>query len=143
MTGSAAPVDAAPCSLTDLSAAEAVARMARGEITCERYAQALLDRCAQQRTLNAFITLEPARVLEQARARDAERRAGAKPGALFGLPIPVKDSVNTRDYPTTGGTPALRAFRPHADAPVVAALEGGRRDRARQDQSARALLWLD
>jgi Asp-tRNA(Asn)/Glu-tRNA(Gln) amidotransferase A subunit family amidase len=118
----AAPIAVASPTLADLSAAEAVARMARGELTCERYAQALLERCAQQRTLNAFITLEPALVLEQARARDGERRAGAKPGALFGLPIPVKDSVNTRDYPTSGGTPALRTFRPHADAPVVAAL---------------------
>jgi Asp-tRNA(Asn)/Glu-tRNA(Gln) amidotransferase A subunit family amidase len=122
-TPGAAPLDAAPPSLTDLGATEAVARMARGEVSCERYAQALLDRCAQQRTLNAFITLEPALVLEQARARDGERRTGAKPGALFGLPIPVKDSVNTRDYPTTGGTPALRTFRPRADAPVVAALK--------------------
>jgi Asp-tRNA(Asn)/Glu-tRNA(Gln) amidotransferase A subunit family amidase len=122
-TPGAAPVDAAPSSLTDLSAAAAVAHMVRGELTCERYAEALLDRCAQHRTLNAFITLEPALVLEQARARDGERRAGAKPGALFGLPIPVKDSVNTRDYPTTGGTPALRTFRPRADAAVVAALK--------------------
>jgi indoleacetamide hydrolase len=122
-TPGAAAAAAARSSLTDLSAAEAVARMTRGEITCERYAEALLERCARQRTLNAFITLEPDLVLQQARARDGERRAGAKPGALFGLPIPVKDSVNTRDYPTTGGTPALRTFRPHADAPVVAALK--------------------
>jgi indoleacetamide hydrolase len=122
-TPGAAPPGPTPPSLADLSAGEAVLRMARGEVTCERYAAALLDRCAQQRTLNAFITLEPALVLEQARARDAERRAGAKPGALFGLPVPVKDSVNTRDYPTTGGTPALRTFRPQADAPVVAALK--------------------
>ena len=107
----------------DLGASEAIARMSRGELACERYAQALLDRCAQQRVLNAFITLDPARVLEQARARDGERRAGVQPGALFGLPIPVKDSVNTRDYPTTGGTPALRTFRPQADAPLVAALK--------------------
>jgi len=66
--------------------------------------------------------LEPARVLEDARARDRERLAGAKPGPLFGLPIPVKDSVNTRDYPTTAGTPALRHFHPAEDAPVVAGL---------------------
>jgi len=38
------------------------------------------------------------------------------------LPVPVKDSVNTKDYPTTGGTPALRYFRPGEDASVVKTL---------------------
>src|SRR5580692_218612 len=108
--------------LCDLSAAAAVAHMSQGSLTTERYAQALLARCQSARALNAFITLDPARVLEDARSRDRERLAGVKPGPLFGLPIPVKDSVNTRDYPTTGGTPALRHFRPAEDAPVVAAL---------------------
>jgi indoleacetamide hydrolase len=108
--------------LCNLSAVEAVAHMSQGSLTSERYAQALLARCQSAHGLNAFITLEPARVLEAARARDREFQAGTKPGPLFGLPIPVKDSVNTRDYPTTGGTPALRHFRPMEDAPVVAAL---------------------
>jgi indoleacetamide hydrolase len=108
--------------LCDLSAAAAVAHMSQGSLNAERYAQALLARCQSARALNAFITLDPARVLEDARSRDRERLAGVKPGPLFGLPIPVKDSVNTRDYPTTGGTPALRHFRPTEDAPVVAAL---------------------
>jgi indoleacetamide hydrolase len=108
--------------LCDLSAAAAVAHMSQGSLSAERYAQALLTRCRASRALNAFITLDPARVLEDARGRDRERLAGVKPGPLFGLPIPVKDSVNTRDYPTTGGTPALRHFRPAEDAPVVAAL---------------------
>lgn len=110
--------------LTDLSASEAVQRMVRGELTCERYATALLARCASQRALNAFITFDPERVLENARARDQERRTGAKLGPLFGLPMPIKDSVNTQDYPTTGGTPGLRNFRPTGDAPVVVALKG-------------------
>jgi Asp-tRNA(Asn)/Glu-tRNA(Gln) amidotransferase A subunit family amidase len=108
--------------LCNLSAVDAVAHMSQGALTSERYAQALLTRCRSAHDLNAFITLEPARVLEDARARDHERLAGAKPGPLFGLPIPVKDSVNTRDYPTTGGTPALRRFHPAKDAPVVALL---------------------
>lgn len=114
-----APSDADLC---NLSAVDAVAHMSRGALTSERYAQALLARCQSAHALNAFITLDPARVLEAARTRDHERHAGAKPGPLFGLPIPVKDSVNTKDYPTTGGTPALRHFRPMEDAPVVAAL---------------------
>jgi indoleacetamide hydrolase len=118
----AGPSESAIARLAELSAAEAIAQMSRGELSAERYAEALLARCHAARSLNAFITLEPERVLEDARARDRERRAGAKLGPLFGLPIPVKDSVNTRDYPTTGGTPALRAFRPREDAPVVAAL---------------------
>src|ERR1700692_4597422 len=109
--------------LTDLSAFDAVRSMVRGELTAERYAAALLARCESQRALNAFITFEPERVLEDARARDRERRSGAKLGPLFGLPVPVKDSVNTKDYPTTGGTPALRHFRPAEDAPVVAAIK--------------------
>jgi mandelamide amidase len=110
--------------LTALSASDAVQSMVRGELTVERYAGALLARCESQHALNAFITLEPERVLEHARARDQQRRTGAKLGPLFGLPIPVKDSVNTQDYPTTGGTPALRHFRPAQDAPVVASLKG-------------------
>jgi indoleacetamide hydrolase len=129
MAMTAAPVtfsDASPqddsAQLLKLSAGEAVARMSRGDITAERYASALLARCESLRALNCFITLEPARVLEAARDRDRRRRAGEKPGALFGLPIPIKDSVNTHDYPTTAGTPALRSFHPLKDAPVVKAL---------------------
>ncbi len=108
--------------LLDLSAVEAVARMSRGEMTAEHYAGALLGRCKALGSLNAFITLEPARVLDAARDCDRRRRAGEKPGPMFGLPIPIKDSVNTRDYPTTAGTPALRHFRPAQDAPVVGTL---------------------
>ncbi len=111
-----------PNALTDLSAIEAVAAMRRGDISAEAYANALLARAAQCKALNAFITLEPDRVLEAARNADRARTRGAPLGALHGLPIPVKDSVNTKDMPTTGGTAALRNFRPSADAPVVATL---------------------
>lgn len=118
----ALPGDAEAADLVNLSANDAVARMARGDLDVERYATALLERCAAGRALGAFITLEPDRVLEEARACERARRAGHRLGPLFGLPIPVKDSVNTRDYPTTAGTPALRHFRPAEDASVVKAL---------------------
>lgn len=123
-TGAVAPTVNAPggSDLCNLSAVEAIAHMSQGSLTSERYTEALLARCREAHSLNAFITLEPAHVLEDARARDRERRAGVKPGPLFGLPIPVKDSVNTGDYPTTAGTPALRHFRPKQDAPVIAGL---------------------
>ena len=119
------PPDDESVRLLRLSAGEAVARMSRGEVAVERYASALLARCESLRALNAFISFEPVRVLEAARTCDRQRRAGAKCGPLFGLPIPVKDSVNTRDYPTTGGTPALRGFRPRVDAPLVKTLRAG------------------
>lgn len=111
--------DAALC---ELSASAAVALMATGELSAEAYATALLARCGQGAHLNAFINLDAEQVLEQARAADAQRAAGRPLGLLHGLPVPVKDSVNTRDYPTTGGTNALRQFRPAADAACVALL---------------------
>src|SRR6478736_2183895 len=80
--------------LTDLTAGEAVRRMARGELRAEDYAAALLARCEAGRGLNAFISFDADRVLQAARTCDRARRAGARPGPLFGLPIPVKDSVN-------------------------------------------------
>jgi indoleacetamide hydrolase len=108
--------------LVELSAVDVVAKLRNGEVTAERYAAAILERCQQGKALNAFITLAQERVLEGARAADRLRASGAKLGALHGLPIPVKDSVNTKDMPTTGGTPALRNFRPKEDAPIVRVL---------------------
>jgi Asp-tRNA(Asn)/Glu-tRNA(Gln) amidotransferase A subunit family amidase len=108
--------------LVELSATDALAKLRKGEVTAERYAAALLERCQQGKALNAFSTLPQERVLEAARAADRFRASGGKLGPLHGLPIPVKDSVNTKDMPTTGGTPALRHFQPKEDAPIVRAL---------------------
>jgi Asp-tRNA(Asn)/Glu-tRNA(Gln) amidotransferase A subunit family amidase len=108
--------------MTTLSAGDAVAAMRSGRFTALAYTEALLARCAAQANLNAFITLDPVAVRAGARAADARRAAGEALGPLHGLPVPVKDSVNTADLPTTAGTAALRNFYPAADAPVVARL---------------------
>jgi mandelamide amidase len=108
--------------LVELSAVDAVARLTHGDFLAEQYAAALLAQCERCKALNAFIMLEPQKVLEAARAADERRKSGAKLGPLHGLPIPIKDSVNTKDYPTTGGTPALRTFRPKEDAAIVRVL---------------------
>jgi mandelamide amidase len=105
-----------------LSAGEAVAAMRDGRFTALAYAEALLARCAAGAELNAFITLDPDAVRAGARAADARRAAGETLGALHGLPVPVKDSINTADLPTTAGTAALRGFHPAADATAVARL---------------------
>lgn len=98
--------------------------MVGGDITAEAYAEALLAQCARGAGLNAFITLDPERVREAARAADRHRAGAGLLGPLHGLPVPVKDSINTQDLPTTLGTTALREFRPRQDARVVAQLRG-------------------
>lgn len=105
--------------LTELSATQAVAAMRQGEFSAADYASALLQRCERAKNLNAFISLQPERVLEAADKADKLRATGAALGSLHGLPIPVKDSVNTKDYPTTGGTRALRNFYPEENAALV------------------------
>jgi mandelamide amidase len=109
--------------MKQMSAVEAVEAMKKGEITAESYAQTALAGAEAWRALNAFISLDEAQVLEHARAADKARARGARLGLLHGLPIPVKDSVDTADYPTTAGTAALRGFRPKADAPAIARLK--------------------
>jgi mandelamide amidase len=108
--------------LTSLSAGEAVRLLTRGELSAVEYAQALLDQCQAGVSLNAFISQRPEQVLAAARECDRRQRAGEPLGPLHGLPIPIKDSVNTGDLPTTAGTPALRHFQPREDAPLVRAL---------------------
>jgi indoleacetamide hydrolase len=109
--------------LIELTATEAVSSMQRGEFSAESYADALLTQAKQRADLNAFRKLQPDKVLEAARAADKRRGAGVELGKMHGLPIPVKDSVNTADYPTSNGTRGLRDFRPKADADVLMPLK--------------------
>ena len=72
--------------------------------------------------LRAVIAVNPDAVV-QARALDAERKAGRVRGPLHGIPILIKDNIETADsMPTTAGSLALRDNVTHRDAPVVAEL---------------------
>jgi mandelamide amidase len=108
--------------LTELDATAAVAAMRRGDLRAEDYARSLLDRARSLQSLNAFRALDRERVLEAARAADLQRDAGVPLGLLHGLPVPVKDSVDSADMPTSNGTHALRDFVPERDAAVLASL---------------------
>jgi hypothetical protein len=110
---------AADSSLTELSAAAAVTAIRNGDIKAEDYARALLDRAQRLTSLNAFRTLHPEVVLEAARDADKQCASGAQLGVLHGLPIPVKDSINTKALPTSNGTRALANFKPKDDAAVL------------------------
>lgn len=108
--------------LTRLSASAAVAAMRNGDLKAEEYAAALLDQATRLASLNAFRTLRAETVMAAAREADKRRASGASLGLMHGLPIPVKDSVNTSALPTSQGTRALRDFVPRRDASVLTPL---------------------
>ena len=109
--------------LTDLTATEALQAMRNDEISAEEYARSLLARCETAENLNAWRVLDPEKVLEAAREADRQHAAGQALGPLHGLPIPIKDSVNTSEYPTSAGTRALEHFQPAEDAELVKRLK--------------------
>ncbi|MGH2361718.1 MAG: indoleacetamide hydrolase [bacterium] len=108
--------------LLDLTVTDAVALLRSGDLSAETYARALLSQCTRLRQLNAFIYLDENRVLEDAAAADKRRKSGAELGPLHGLPVPIKDNIDTANAPTSAGTPALRTHRPKATAPVAQSL---------------------
>lgn len=108
--------------LADLSASAAVEAMRQGDIKSEHYAEALLSRAKEVERLNVFRTLKPDMVLEAAKAADKVRASGNALGVLHGLPIPVKDSINTKMLPTSNGTLSLRDFKPKDNASVLNSL---------------------
>ncbi|HEX9050615.1 MAG TPA: amidase [Anaeromyxobacter sp.] len=105
--------------LADMGAAEAVARLRRGEISAEALAAECLARIAgEDPRIGAFEHLDPEGALAQARRIDALRE---KP-PLAGLPVAVKDVFDTHDLPTERGSEAFRGRRPERDAAAVARL---------------------
>src|SRR5580700_10474503 len=99
-----------------LSAAEAIGRLHSGALTAEQLTRDCLDRIEERASVKAWMHLDPDHALAQARAAD---RAG-RPGLLAGLPIGVKDVIDTADMPTQHGSPIYRGNRPFADAACVA-----------------------
>jgi mandelamide amidase len=85
------------------------------KITAVSVVQAAIERAEKLKDLNALIFLNKDTAL--AAARDVD--AGKITGPLAGLPIVVKDNINTKDMPTTGGTPALQNARPKDNAPSL------------------------
>ncbi len=104
-----------------LSATEASRRIHARELSCREFMQAALDRIAALNpTFNAIVNpAEPANLLAQADARDAELAAGRSRGWLHGLPIAIKDAADAQGFPTTRGCVLLRDHRPGRDSVMV------------------------
>lgn len=106
------------CSILDLAGL----LRARAASTSE-VAQALLDRIAAlDPSLRAFITVDPEVTLRQAREAQAALDRGADLGILHGIPVSLKDAIDTADMRTTIGAAVFADRRPRHDAHVTRAL---------------------
>jgi len=116
------PLRAAELNLTTATIAELQSAMDAGTLSAEKLTQAFLARIAAYEkkgpALNAIILLNPA-ALSEARALDAERAAGKVRGPLHGIPIVLKDNIDTFDLPTTAGSQLLDGSIPPDDAFVA------------------------
>jgi mandelamide amidase len=121
--GCAAPSFPPPPLSTDqqlqMTAVEAIAAIRSGRIPAETYVRTLTARADALKDLNAMISLDAQAAIVAARRIDAMRDAGLELPRLAGLPIVVKDNINTAGLPTTGGTAALRDVRPARHAPSL------------------------
>jgi aspartyl-tRNA(Asn)/glutamyl-tRNA(Gln) amidotransferase subunit A len=115
---------ASPTNLTDLSLTGASRLFRSRRISSSELTQACLDRIATyQPTLNAFITVTGAEALVQAQALDAEFRRGKWRGPLHGVPIALKDNIDTVGIRTTAASLLFRDRIPASDAEIVRRLK--------------------
>ena len=106
--------------MLSLSALGLRERMASGALSAVDLAQACLAQiAARESEVQAWAWLESDHVLEQARALDAHRQTGRPIGPLHGLPVGLKDIIDTRRIPTENGTQLDAGRVPQADAFVV------------------------
>lgn len=104
----------------DLSAGEAQARIARGELRASELVEAQLRRiAAREPEIGAFAFHDPAMARAAARALDEYRASGRPIGALHGLTVGLKDIIDTADMPTENGTVLDAGRRPGQDAVIV------------------------
>jgi aspartyl-tRNA(Asn)/glutamyl-tRNA(Gln) amidotransferase subunit A len=110
--------------LTRLTLAEAGRRLRAGGVTSVQLTEACLARIATyDAKMDAFITVMKDQALAQARALDAETKAGRARGPLHGVPIAVKDNIDTAGTRTTAGSAVFEDRVPPDDAPVVTRLK--------------------
>jgi Asp-tRNA(Asn)/Glu-tRNA(Gln) amidotransferase A subunit family amidase len=110
-------------SLAELTATAAASKIARGEITSEEYIRALIAQAGKvEHKVHAFAHFDPEHAIAQAKERDASRTKGGALGALHGIPVGIKDCIDTSDYPTENGSALFAGRRPERDAKVVARL---------------------
>jgi Asp-tRNA(Asn)/Glu-tRNA(Gln) amidotransferase A subunit family amidase len=105
------------------SAAQAAREIREGRLTSEELVQGCLERIrALEPQVQAWTFLDEEHALAQARALDERKRNGEPLGALHGVPVGVKDIIDTADMPTENGTVLHKGRTPRDDAGVVTSL---------------------
>ena len=88
-----------------LAATEAARKIREGLLTSEELVSACLERIrAAEPSVQAWTFLDEGHALAQARAADERKRSGEPIGPLHGIPVGLKDIIDTADMPTENGT---------------------------------------
>ena len=102
--------ESAPFSVMEATITEMRAALEQRRVTSREIVMQYLARIALYKNrLHAAITVN-VRVVEEADERDRERATGGGRGPLHGIPIALKDNIQTTDMPTTGGALAFDGF---------------------------------
>ena len=104
---------------SELSVSEGGAAMASGRLKSRDLVEALIERCQAHADLNAFVSTDWQRLRDDADAADAGGKAGR---GLGGIPLCLKDNINTAILPTSAGTGALAGWVAPTAAPVAKSL---------------------
>jgi len=105
------------------TASEAARKIQQGLLTSEELVQSCLERIRDvEPKVQAWTFLDEDHALAQARAADARKRSGEPIGPLHGLPVGLKDIIDTADMPTENGCALHKGRTPRADAAVVSML---------------------
>ena len=103
----------------ELSAAEIIEGIVRGEFSAEAFAARCVARFRALESLNTVTWIDETQVLEDARALDRRRGKGERLGALGGLPVIVKDNIDVAGTPSAAGSRTLGDNIAKRHAPVV------------------------
>ncbi len=104
-----------------LGVADLAAALREKRVSATETAEHFLARARSHQSLGAFVAIDEAATLAQARVADARIAAGTA-GPLEGVPLAHKDIFVTRDFPTTAGSRMLVGYRSPFDATVVTRL---------------------
>ncbi|MBL8200160.1 MAG: amidase [Chromatiales bacterium] len=113
-------VSSATTDVTGLTLRQASTALGRKALSPVDLTRACLDRItALQPRLNAFITVLPEQALADARERERELAGGRRRGPLHGIPVALKDNIDTAGIRTTAAAGGFAERIPAADAEVV------------------------